>query len=79
MKYLTAKEIADKLNIAIIHTPDTLPKGKASYEDYVYGIVANRTGFDKEFLLEMTDLELDYFIESTEDNFVNLQRETVLH
>lgn len=79
MRQLTATEIANKLDIAIVHSPETLPKGKASFDDYVYGIIANKTGFDKEFLIEMTDLELDYFIDSTEDNFVNLQKETVLH
>ncbi len=78
MKYLTATEIANKLNIAIVHTPETLPSG-IDFEMYVYKIIANKTGFDKEFLFEMTDLELNYFIDSTEDNFVNLQKETVLH
>lgn len=76
MNYLTAREIAETLNIEINYDSERI---KQSEENYIYHLITKATGFTKAELQEMTDLELAYFIDGSTQNFVNLQKETVLH
>lgn len=78
MRQLTAFEIATALNLSLNYEPNPMAP-EFTEEVYILNAITKATNLPKSLIVDMTDLELAYFLNGSVENFVNLQKETVLY